>query len=131
MRQLQNIQNTICGMVTHTTRFSSITVPIKPLYWLPLKYIILFKLNVITYKALNSGSLGALKNTIAAIYMAARSWSSEQVFDRMLATIFLLGILVWKVLDSNPSSTCSKFCPRAPIQNRPQLPPVWNLEVAR
>ena len=50
MQRLQRIQNTLCRIVTRTHRFSSITGPLSSLHWLPVRYRIQFKINLLTYK---------------------------------------------------------------------------------
>ena len=50
MQRLQEVQNTLCRIVTRTHRFLSITGPLMSLHWLPLKSRVQFKLGLITYK---------------------------------------------------------------------------------
>ena len=53
LRRLQAVQNTLSRIVTLSSRFSPTTPLLKKLHWLPIKYRIIFKTNVITYKALS------------------------------------------------------------------------------
>ena len=50
LHRLQGIQNTLCRIVTHTHRYSSITGPLMSLHWLPVKFRIQFKISLLTYK---------------------------------------------------------------------------------
>ena len=47
MQRLQRVQNTLCRIVTHTHRFSSITGPLMSLHWLPVRVRVQFKLGCI------------------------------------------------------------------------------------
>ena len=55
LKRLQNIQNTLCRIVTHTSRFSSVSGPMRTLHWLPVEFRIIFKTNLISFKALHTG----------------------------------------------------------------------------
>ena len=54
---LQKVQNSVAGIVTHTSRSSHITLLLKSLHWLPIKYRITFKLCCITHRTLSLGNL--------------------------------------------------------------------------
>ncbi len=54
MRRLQGVQNTLCRIVTRTSRYSSITGPMMSLHWLPIKFRIRFKINLLTYRVYNT-----------------------------------------------------------------------------
>ena len=60
-RRLHIIQNTLCRIITRTSRYSSITGPLKSLHWLPVKYGIQFKINLQTYKTLHTRNPSYLK----------------------------------------------------------------------
>ena len=51
--KLQVVQNTLCRIVTRSSRFAHITPLRKELHWLPVSARINFKLCLLTYKALN------------------------------------------------------------------------------
>ncbi len=55
-RRLQSVQNTLCRIVTRTSRYSSITGPLMSLHWLPVRFRVQFQVNLLTYKALNTQS---------------------------------------------------------------------------
>ena len=55
LRRLQLVQNSLCRVVTHSSKFSHITPQLKKLHWLPVRYRVQFKISVITYKILNHG----------------------------------------------------------------------------
>ena len=52
---LQLVQNSLCRVVTHSSKFSHITPQLKRLHWLPFRYRVQFKIGLITYKILNQG----------------------------------------------------------------------------
>ena len=52
LRRLQSVQNTLCRIVTGTSRYASVTPALMKLHWLPVRYRIIFKTNLITYKCL-------------------------------------------------------------------------------
>jgi hypothetical protein len=53
LNQLQRIQNTAAGVVTKTKKFNQITQVRKDLHWLPVSERIVYKVLLITYKALH------------------------------------------------------------------------------
>ena len=53
LRRLQLIQNSLCRVVTRSSKYSHITPQLKKLHWLPIKYRKQFKIGLITYKILN------------------------------------------------------------------------------
>ena len=55
LKCLQHIQNTLCHILTRTSRYSSVRGHLKLLHWLPVKYRIQFKLCLITYKTMVYG----------------------------------------------------------------------------
>ena len=52
---LQSVQNTLCRIVTRSSKFSHVTPYLKELHWLPIASRIEFKTNLLTYKALHTG----------------------------------------------------------------------------
>ena len=52
MAKLQKIQNTLCRIVFRLDRTSHVTPFLQKLHWLPITYRILFKYNLITFKAI-------------------------------------------------------------------------------
>ena len=55
LRRLQLVQNSLCRLVTRSSKYSHITPQLKKLHWLPVKYRIQFIIGLITYKILNQG----------------------------------------------------------------------------
>ena len=63
-RRLQLVQNSLCMVVTRSSKFSHITPQLKKLHWLPVRYRVQFKIGLITYKILNQGQLVYLRELI-------------------------------------------------------------------
>ena len=53
IKKLQRVQNLAARVVTRSSKFSSITPTLKKLHWLPVKYHIIFKVVLLTFKALH------------------------------------------------------------------------------
>ena len=53
LRRLQLVQNSLCRVVTRSSKFSHVTPQLKKLHWLPVRYRVQFKIGLITYKILN------------------------------------------------------------------------------
>ena len=49
------VQNSLCRVVTCSSKYSHVTPQLKKLHWLPVKYRTQFKIGLITYKILNQG----------------------------------------------------------------------------
>ena len=64
LRRLQLVQNSLCRVVTHSSKFSHITPQLKKLHWLPVRYRVQFKIGLITYKILNQGQPVYLRELI-------------------------------------------------------------------
>ena len=64
LSKLQIIQNTLCRIVTKTSRFNHITPVRKSLHWLPIKQRIEFKLGLLTFKALQLGCPSYLRDKL-------------------------------------------------------------------
>ena len=64
LRRLQLVQNSLCMVVTRSTKYSHITPQLKKLHWFPIKYRIQFKIGLITYKILNQGQPVYLRELI-------------------------------------------------------------------
>ena len=77
MQRLQRIQNTLCRIVTRTHRFSSITGPLSSLHWLPVRYRIQFKINLLTYKVYKTDYLAYLKDCVQPYSSAYNTRRSE------------------------------------------------------
>ena len=77
MQHLQRIQNTLCRIVTRTHRFSSITGPLSSLHWLPVRYRIQFKINLLTYKVYKTDYPAYLKDCVQPCSSAYNTRRSE------------------------------------------------------
>ena len=64
LRRLQLVQNSLCRVVTRSSKFSHITHQLKKLHWLPVRYRVQFKIGLITYKILNQGQPVYLRELI-------------------------------------------------------------------
>ena len=53
--KLQSIRNILCRIVARLPRRAHVSGAMKSLHWLPVRQRILFKINCLTYKALNTG----------------------------------------------------------------------------
>ena len=54
-RRLQLVQNSLCRVVTRSSKFSHITPQLKKLHLLPVRYRVQFKIGLMTYIILNKG----------------------------------------------------------------------------
>ena len=64
LRRLQLVQNSLCRVVTRSSKSSDITPQLKKLQWLPVRYRVHFKIGLITYKILNQGQPVYLRELI-------------------------------------------------------------------
>ena len=62
--KLQKIQNTLCRIVFRLHRTSRVTPFVQKLHWLPIRYHILFKYNLITFKAIKFSQFTYLPSLI-------------------------------------------------------------------
>ena len=58
------VQNSLCRVVTHSSKFSHITPQLKKLHWLPVRYRVQFKIGLVKYKILNQGKPVYLRELI-------------------------------------------------------------------
>ena len=64
LRRLQLVQNSLCRVVTCSSKFSHITPQLQKIHWLPVRYRVQFKIGLITYKILNQGQPVYLRELI-------------------------------------------------------------------
>ena len=69
-KRLQNIQNTLCRVITRTSRFSSISHHMKSLHWLPVRSRVLFKLGLLIFKSIHNGIPNYLKQYLKPYFSA-------------------------------------------------------------
>ena len=62
--KLQGVQNCLARVVTKSPRFCHITPLLKSLHWLPVRYMIKFKLCSLTYQALTGGQPVYIRNML-------------------------------------------------------------------
>ena len=72
LRRLQLVQNSLCRVVTRSSKYSHITPQLKKLHWLPVRYRVQFKIGLITYKILNQGQPVYLRELIHS-YTSSRN----------------------------------------------------------
>ena len=88
IKQLQLIQNAAARVLTRTKRSEHITPVLKSLHWLPVSYIIDFKVLLLVYKSLN-GLGPEYMNDILVEYKpsrALRSTDSGQIVEPRVQT---------------------------------------------
>ena len=56
INKLQQVQNAAARLISNSTRFDHISPVMKDLHWLPVKYRVMFKLVVYTFKALHGSA---------------------------------------------------------------------------
>ena len=76
IQKLQRVQNTAARVITRSSKFKHITPILKDLHWLPIESRVIFKLLVLTFKAINGISPIYLSDMIE-IYKPRRSLRSE------------------------------------------------------
>ena len=64
LTKLQVVQNSLCRVVTPSSKFSHITPQLKQLHWLPVRYRVQFKIGLITYKIFTQGQPVYLRGLI-------------------------------------------------------------------
>ena len=62
--ELRRDQNSLCRVVTCSSKYSHITPQLKKLLWLPVKYRVQFIIGLITYKIFNQGQPVYLRKLI-------------------------------------------------------------------
>ena len=76
IKKLQRVQNLAARVVTRLSNYSIITPTPKKLHWLPVKYRIIFKVVLLTFKALHGLASNYLR-TLLQSYIPSRSLRSE------------------------------------------------------
>ena len=64
LKRLQGVQNSLWRVVTRSSRYTHTTPNLEKLHWLPVKYRVLFKIGLITYKVLKYGQPVYLKDKL-------------------------------------------------------------------
>ena len=55
LHRLQSIQNSAAGIVTKSSKYTQITLPLRKLHWLPIQFCSEFKLATLAYKFIHTG----------------------------------------------------------------------------
>lgn len=85
LNRLQWVQNTLCRVVTKSTRYSSITSQLRSLHWLPVEHRIRFKSLLLIFKALATGSPKYLSDILQP-YSSSRCTRMSDPENKLLAT---------------------------------------------
>lgn len=85
--KLQSAQNAAARVVTCLRKNDHITETLKELHWLPIEYRIIFKINLITFKSLNSLGPRYLKNLLT-FYRQKRLLRSSKDHLRLVEPAF-------------------------------------------
>ena len=72
LNRLQRVQNTLCRVVTRSSRYSNITPQLKNLHWLPINCRVSYKTLLLTYKTLMNGNPKYLSDLLQP-YSSSRS----------------------------------------------------------
>ena len=76
MSKLQKIQNTLCRIVFRLDKTSNFTSYLQKLHWHPIWYHILFKYNLITFKAIKFSQPTYFSSLIQTSSLAHGNWLS-------------------------------------------------------
>ena len=83
LSKLQRVQNTAARLICNVSRFEPISIVLFELHWLPVHYRIIFKVLVITYKAINGMAPKYISDLI--IIKAESSYSLRSNSELLLA----------------------------------------------
>ena len=67
LTRLQRVQNQLARLVTKSPSFTRSIPLFRSLHWLPVRFIILFKINLLTYKTLREKQPVYLHSVLAAL----------------------------------------------------------------
>ena len=86
--KLQRIQNSVAGLVTHTSLRQHITPVLRSLHWLPVSKRIEFKLLLLTYKSLHQSAPHYLQDLLHPYvpHRTLRSSSTTQLVPYITRT---------------------------------------------
>ena len=65
VNRLQRVQNAVARLLKNTPRYANITPMMINLHWLPVKFKIIFKVNLVTFKALHGLAPAYLSDIIS------------------------------------------------------------------
>ena len=69
LTKLQRVQNAAGRVILEYTKYDHITPGLVKLHWLPIKYRILFKITMITYKAISNNQPKYLQQHVVIAYV--------------------------------------------------------------
>ena len=123
LRRLQLVQNSLCRVVTRSSKFSHITPQLKKLHQLPVRYRVQFKIGLITYKILNQGQPVYLRELIHP-YSSSRNMRcstpklssfipplSTVEFTNQLKTFLILSVSIslCRIFEETPQNPSLQF----------------------
>ena len=79
LKKLQNIQNSAARIILRKKKFDHVTPLLKQLHWLPVEVRIKFKINLLTYKALNGMAPRYLELLVTSYHPSRSLRSSSQL----------------------------------------------------
>ena len=83
IKKLQRVQNVAAQILTRTPKLTHITPVLCQLHWLPIKARILFKILIITYKAINNIAPSYI-NSLVTLYQVRSLRSEDQLLLQVL-----------------------------------------------
>ena len=90
VNRLQRVQNAAARLLTNTPRYSHITPVMINLHWLPVKFRIIFKVNLLTFKALHGLAPAYLSDIIS--FKGDSNYNLRSNFSNLLARLYLLDL---------------------------------------
>ena len=83
VNRLQRVQNAAARLLTNTPRYSHITPVMINLHWLPVKFRITFKVNLLTFKALHGLAPAYLSDIVS--FKGDSNYNLRSNFSNLLA----------------------------------------------
>ena len=84
VNRLQRVQNAAARLLTNTPRYSHIA-PVKiNLHWLPVKFRIIFKVNLMTFKVLHCLAPAYLSDIISVSFKGNSNYNLRSNFSNLL-----------------------------------------------
>ena len=104
VNRLQRVQNAATRLLTTTPRYSHITPVMISLHWLPVKFRIIFKVNLLTFKALHGLAAAYLSDIVS--FKGDSNYNLRSNFSYLLA---LLAIRSAKTTGDRAFSVAAPF----------------------
>ena len=93
LKRLQGVQNSLCRVVTRSSRYTHATPNLEKLHWLPVKYRVLFKIGLITYKVLKYGQPVYLKDKLHPYTSSRNTRRSSPKYKFLLLTLKYISLI--------------------------------------